>query len=239
MKKDRQNIQGITFHEIQLGEHEDFSEVQILRTGSFTHEIFGEIDVTEDMFKSFRENFKKKIKKVELAVDYSHFSLQKASGWITDVILKENNTELWIRSEWTPAGRQGILDKEFKYMSADFSENYQDNETGKKFGPTLNGAALTNRPFIKGMDAVLSDIDMSEEKRQAIKSILSDDQKEKLKSIYHSKGKSSYCPYCQANKKGSGFTCPYANKSKGSDKGSVKGSGYNPVSQQKGSSTQK
>jgi len=68
----------------------------------------------------------------------------------------------------------------------------------------------------------------------ALKSILSDDQKQKLKSIYHSKGKGSYCPYCQANKKGSGFTCPYANKSKGSGKGS----GYSPVSQQKGSSTQ-
>jgi len=57
-----------------------------------------------------------------------------------------------------------------------------------------------------------------------LKSILSDDQKEKLKNIYHSKGKGSYCPYCQANKKGSGFTCPYANKSKGSGKGSIKGS---------------
>jgi len=68
----------------------------------------------------------------------------------------------------------------------------------------------------------------------ALKSILSDDQKQKLKSIYHSKSKGSYCPYCQANKKGSGFTCPYANKSKGSGKGS----GYSPVSQQKGSSTQ-
>lgn len=168
MKKDRQNIQGITFHEIELGEHDEFSEVQLMRTGSFTHMFFGEIEITEDMFKSFRKNFKKKVKKVELAVDYSHFSGERASGWITDVILKEKNTELWIRVEWTPAGRQGILDKEFKYLSSDFSENFQDNETGKKFGPTLNGAALTNRPFLKDMEAILSDIDMSDEKRQAI-----------------------------------------------------------------------
>ena len=76
--------------------------------------------------------------------------------------------------------------------------------------------------------------DVLAESFAALKSILSDDQKQKLESIYHSKGKSSYCPYCQANKKGSGFTCPYANKSKGSGKGS----GYSPVSQQKGSSTQ-
>lgn len=168
MKKDRQNIQGITFHEIELGDHDEFSEVQLMRTGSFTHMFFGEMEITEDMFKSFRKNFKKNIKKIKLAVDYSHFSNMEAAGWITDVILKEKNTELWIRVEWTPTGRQRILDKEYKYMSADFSENYQDNETGKKFGPTLNGAALTNRPFIKDMEAVLSDIDMSDEKRQAI-----------------------------------------------------------------------
>ena len=179
MKKDRQNIQGITFHEIQLGEHDDFSEVQVMRTGSFTHVFFGEIKITEEMFKSFRNNFKKKVKKIDIAVDYSHFSGEKAAGWITDVILKEKNTELWIKVEWTPAGRQGILDKEFKYLSSDFSENYQDNESGKKFGPTLNGAALTNRPFIKDMDAVLSDIDMSEEKRQAIREILNDEPLEK------------------------------------------------------------
>lgn len=69
----------------------------------------------------------------------------------------------------------------------------------------------------------------------ALKGILSDDQKQKLKGMYHSKDKGSYCPYCQANKKGSGSTCPYANKKKGSGKGS----GYSPTSQQKGSSTQK
>jgi len=171
MKKDRQNIQGITFHEIELGEHDEFTEVQLMRTGSFTHMFFGEMEITEDMFKSFRKNFRKNVKKIKLATDYSHFSHMEAAGWITDVILKENNTELWIKVEWTPTGRQRILDKEYKYMSADFSENYQDNESGKKFGPTLNGAALTNRPFIKDMDAVLSDIDMSEEKRHAIMEI--------------------------------------------------------------------
>ena len=58
----------------------------------------------------------------------------------------------------------------------------------------------------------------------ALKSILSDDQKQKLESVYHSKGKDFHCVYGKANKKGSGSACPYANKYKGSGKGSVKGS---------------
>jgi len=161
----------IHVEEITFNEHDDFSEVQLMRTGTFSHPFFEEFEVTEEMFKSFRKNFRNKVKKVELAIDYSHMSGDKAAGWITEVILREKNTELWVAVNWTPEAVQKIMDREFRYMSADFSTNYVDNETGKKFGATLNGGALTNRPFIKDMDAVLSDIDMSDEKRQAIMEI--------------------------------------------------------------------
>jgi len=165
--------------EIIFNEHDDFSEVQLMRTGKFMHPFFDDFEITEDMFKSFKKNFGKKVKKVDIAVDFSHMSGDVAAGWIREVILREKNTELWIKVEWTPEARQKILDKEFRYMSADFTTNFVDNETGKKFGPTLNGGALTNRPFIKDMQAVLSDIDMTKEKRQAIREILNDEPIEK------------------------------------------------------------
>ncbi|MEK0326263.1 MAG: hypothetical protein QQN63_11225, partial [Nitrosopumilus sp.] len=44
----------------------------------------------------------------------------------------------------TEGARHKIKDREFRYMSADFNTKFIDNETGKDFGPTLNGAALTN-----------------------------------------------------------------------------------------------
>lgn len=158
--------------EITFAEGEDFSTVQLLKTGKFAHPFMDELEITEEMFKSFKKNFDKKVKKIDLATDFSHNSHLEASGWITDVILKEKNTELWIKVEWTEAARKKIKDKEYKYMSADFSTKFIDNETGKDFGATLNGGALTNRPFIKGMDAILHDLDVSDKKRQAIKEIL-------------------------------------------------------------------
>ncbi|MCH8350738.1 MAG: hypothetical protein IIB29_10825, partial [Chloroflexi bacterium] len=76
-----------------------------------------------------------------------------------------------------------ILAKEFRYLSADFNMNFRDNETGKSFGGVLNGAGLTNRPRVKGMDAILSDLDVSDKKRQAIKRILDDEPETKEETM--------------------------------------------------------
>ena len=170
------DIYGICLQEIKLNEHDDFSVVQLMRTGKFMHPFFEDFEITEEMFKSFKKNFNKKVKKIDLAVDFSHNSHLEAAGWIRKVELRENNTQLWITVEWTEAARQKILDKEYRYMSADFTIDFVDNETSKKFGPTLNGAALTNRPFIKDMEAVLSELDVCDKKRQAIRRILEDQE---------------------------------------------------------------
>jgi len=172
------SIIGICLQEIQLQEDIDFSEVQLMRTGTFQHPFMEDFEVTKEMFQSFKKNFDKKVKKVDIAVDFSHFSSREAAGWIRKVMLREKNTELWLTVEWTETARKKIIDREFRYMSADFTMKFVDNETGKEFGPTLNGAALTNRPFIKDMQAVLTDLDLSDKKRQAISRILNDEPEE-------------------------------------------------------------
>jgi phage I-like protein len=62
---------------------------------------------------------------------------------------------LWAIVDWTNSGRQVLSDKEFRYLSPEFTLNYRDNETLKEHGPTLLGAGLTNRPVIKGMAAAV------------------------------------------------------------------------------------
>jgi len=42
----------------------------------------------------------------------------------------------------------------FKYLSADYTENFQDNEKRAQHGPLLFGAGLTIRPVIKGNEPV-------------------------------------------------------------------------------------
>lgn len=128
------------------------SKVQIIRVGKFFDEKYKEpIEVTKEILFSFKKNFDAKSRKIDLAIDYKHESDDVAAGWIKSVELSEDGQELWAEIEWTPNGQKVLADKEFRYISADFRFNYQDNETKQNHGPTLFGAGLTNRPVIKGM----------------------------------------------------------------------------------------
>lgn len=168
------------FGKIQLDDGKDHNTVQILKAGKF--DWWGEpLHITREFMEGMKKNFDDNVKQGELAVDFFHRSHEEAAGWIKDVILKDDDT-LWINVDWTDEATDKIKSKKIKYMSIDFDQNYVDNETRKEYGPTINGAGLTNRPFIKGMSAVFSEeiqdflkgIDISSEKRDAITRILDD-----------------------------------------------------------------
>jgi len=164
-----------------LDDHADIKVVQLLKVGKFKFFDGADLEITSEILLNMKKNFKNNVKKVDLAVDFFHHSNNEAAGWINSVILKENNTELWIGVDWTEEAEQKIRDKKIRYLSADFDADYEDNETGKRFGHTLNGAGLTNRPFVKGMDAILDDlnsVDIDPEKRDAINRILNKTPKE-------------------------------------------------------------
>ena len=59
------------FHEIILQDGEDFSEVQLMRTGKFMHPFMDDFEITEDMLKSFKKNFDNNAKRLKIAFDYS------------------------------------------------------------------------------------------------------------------------------------------------------------------------
>lgn len=131
-------------------------EVQLLRVGTFFHQEFGEVKITKPMLRSMIKNFENKVRGVDLAIDYKHDSHDIAAGWIEDLYLSEAGNELWARVKWTPLAQKKLHEKEFRYLSADFSMDYRDNETLKKFGPTLFGAGLTNRPVVKRMQPAVA-----------------------------------------------------------------------------------
>jgi len=157
--------------EIQLQDDEDIKEVQLLRTGKF--ERFGStLEITPDILREMKRNFNKDVIGNKVAIDFSHNSFDKAAGWIEKIVLKENDTQLWVLVDWTENGRAQILAREFIYLSAAFEREFRDNETGKTFGFVLVGGGLTNRPFVKSMAEVFDDLDVSPEKRDDINRIL-------------------------------------------------------------------
>lgn len=148
---------------VQLSEAKDgkpaevSKRVQVMRTGSFKHPSYGKFSITKEHLDGMVKNFSENVRGIELAVDYKHDTEGEAAAWFkgVEVATVEKGHALFAEVDWTPRGEEKIRNKEFKYLSGDFNLTYTDAETSKNHGPTLLGAGLTNRPFIKNMDAVV------------------------------------------------------------------------------------
>jgi|11_taG_2_1085331.scaffolds.fasta_scaffold06050_3 phage I-like protein len=135
----------------------DIEWVQLIRKGEFNHAYYGKFDITEEVLREFKLNFDRNARRVDIAIDYFHDSHAEAAGWVKEVELKENDSELWVRVEWTDKAKEKILGKEIRYISAEFDLDYVDSETKKEYGATLYGAGITNRPHVKDMQPIFSE----------------------------------------------------------------------------------
>lgn len=129
--------------------------VQVIRCGKFSTPQNGDFEITPEMLLSFKKNFELNVRGIDLAIDYAHKSEDEAAAWFKTIELSDDGQELWCQVEWTPGGRRALADRKFRYLSADFTFNFINNETKQQYGPTLFGAGLTNRPVIKGMEPVV------------------------------------------------------------------------------------
>lgn len=143
-----------------LAEGSKVSRVQVMRTGTFHHPMYGKFSIKEGDLDSMVKNFAEHRPKAptELVVDYEHQSTTpmqkaKAAGWIKG--LERVKEALFMLVEWTGEAAKAITANEYRFISPEFNLHYTDKETGKDIGPTLLSAALTNRPFLEGMGPVM------------------------------------------------------------------------------------
>ena len=130
-----------------------FKDIQILKAGTFIHPDLGRFELTERDFDLFIKHFNAKVHKTDPALNLNH-KKEEAAGWIRSLEKRNGGRELWANTELTDLGVEKIRSKRFRYISAEISFTYRDNETGEKFSRVLTGAALTNIPFIRGMNSV-------------------------------------------------------------------------------------
>jgi len=147
---------------IRLNEMENDNklvEVKILYPDEFHHKAYGKFRVTKKDLENAVKNFNAGIGAVKdseswvLPGTYEHPmsgisdpEMTKASGWIRELILKEDG--LYAKIEFTNKAKEYIKNKEFKFISPVFEENFID-EQGQEHGFTLRGFGLTNWPFLK------------------------------------------------------------------------------------------
>lgn len=153
-----------TSETIKFSEDGKLMDVELLREGTFNHELYGQIEITPEKLNEIIKNFNDDVLDREVAFDMNHLPELPAAAWIKSLSIGKRNIKgqdryvLNAKALPTPGGRKSIEEGEFKYFSAEYTDNFVDKENGKEYGTTLKGGGFTNRPWMPGMAPVqLSD----------------------------------------------------------------------------------
>lgn len=128
--------------------------IELAKVVQGVHAAYGKVAITTEMLESFARNFTEGVVGVDLMIDYDH-EQRGAAGWVKSVFVSNDGSTLFGEVKWTPKGAKTLSDREFRYFSPEFTENYVHPHTGVSHGPTMLGGGLVNRPFLK-MDAIVT-----------------------------------------------------------------------------------
>lgn len=127
--------------------------LQAFPYGTWQHPLYGEMKFDQDRATRFATNVKNKVRKSDLDIDYDHKERDgKAAGWVRDAEVRQDG--LYLNVAWTPDAARMIKNKEYRYFSPEFNDEWTDPATQTKYTDVLFGGALTNRPFLRGIAPV-------------------------------------------------------------------------------------
>jgi phage I-like protein len=128
------------------------SPVTVTRAGQFHDPRYGDFEITRQMLSEMVLNFNAKTYGQAIFVDVAHNPDQGAAGTMTKLWV--DGDKLLASVEWTPYGLTAIKERGYQYLSAEYHDNWTDNEKRQPHGALLIGAALTIRPAIKRLDPI-------------------------------------------------------------------------------------
>jgi len=137
--------------------------VQVGVVGQWEGHAAGGYRLTPVDLKSMVDFFNQRYRanNADLVVDYAHQSLvlgqeAPAAGWIKKMEMRKGDTELWARVRWNDRASDLISRREFRFISPVFRFKYADPVTGRKWPAALDSAALTNKPFLTELPAIVN-----------------------------------------------------------------------------------
>ncbi len=150
-------------NEVLIPLAETSTDVQLFPLGKWKHPS-GEINITPERAASFAEGFKRQLAGQKLPILYIHSDRKnvsnpdygKAAGWITDV-RADDERGVVVDVDWTDRGAAAVLAKEYLYLSAEYFDRVQLPHHKEPHDDVVIGAALVNRPHLKGMSPILNE----------------------------------------------------------------------------------
>lgn len=83
-----------------------------------------------------------------------------AQGWIQELAVRfnaEGKAELWALTKWLEPAKSYIKEGRYQWASVSVVFDAIDARTGTNIGPVLTSVALTNQPFIEGMQKLAAE----------------------------------------------------------------------------------
>lgn len=142
---------------IELAEGASQTWVTITRTGDFCDPRYGDFKITPTHLDQMVANFNTRVLGQDVFLDVAHRPNDGAAGKFLKLAVE--NGRLRGLVEWTPFGVDAVKGRGFAYLSAEYHENWKDNEKQMAHGCVLLGAGLTTRPVIKHLDPVQLAVD--------------------------------------------------------------------------------
>ncbi len=150
------------------------TRIPLFVTGKWPNSVKGNFKVTLDDLKEMKQHHDEGIgfptddHTTGLAIDFEHKYDGKAAAWIKGLELDANETTgegtLYANPvEWTPSGEEAVRGGEYKCVSpmgAFGSKNGKKtlwakaNDLTKRLSNVIEGAGLTNIPFLQGMSPI-------------------------------------------------------------------------------------
>jgi len=139
--------------------------VMVARVGRWEGHPAGLEHVTPAHLRSALDYFERHYRAhgAELPVDYHHASVLAASGlvdrapaagWIRQMDLRADDTQLWARVLWTAEAAQAIAARQFRCLSPVLRFGAPDRVTAQPVAMLVHSVALTNTPFLTELPAL-------------------------------------------------------------------------------------
>jgi Mu-like prophage I protein len=139
---------------------------QIAKVGVFRGHYAGDFELNPKVFDEIVRNYND-VDLGNVALDREHCSEQDpaqgsipvtgapAQGWIKRLD-NRGQAGLWGLVEWQPEAAADIKAGRYKFLSPAIRFGSRHPETGKPIGARLTSVAMTNRPFLRGMQPLMA-----------------------------------------------------------------------------------